>query len=178
MAIEGVSLRAYLAAAICLGWPLAGLAEVKFAAPDAFLIEQRFTIAAPATKVWNTLLHPEAWWPSDHTWSGDRRNLRLSGEAGGCFCERWIGGSAEHGRVVMAIPGSLLRFQATLGPLQEMALSGIITVSLTEKDGKTEMVVTHRVSGDASHKLDAIAPIVDQVNAQQFGGLAAEAAKP
>ena len=173
-----MKLRGFLATALLAGWPLVGFAAVKSAAPDAFLIEQRFTIAAPAAKVWDTLLHPEDWWPSDHTWSGDRRNLRLSGEAGACFCERWVGGSVEHGRVVMAIPGSLLRMNATLGPLQEMALSGVITVSLTEKDGKTEMVVTHRVSGDTSHKLDAIAPIVDQVNAQQFGALAAAAAKP
>jgi uncharacterized protein YndB with AHSA1/START domain len=173
-----VTLRGFLATALLAGSPLVGSAAVKSSAPDAFLIEQRFTIAAPAAKVWDTLLHPEDWWPSDHTWSGDRRNLRLSGEADACFCERWVGGSVEHGRVVMAIPGSLLRMNATLGPLQEMALSGVITVSLTEKDGTTEMVVTHRVSGDASHKLDAIAPIVDQVNAQQFGALAAAAAKP
>jgi uncharacterized protein YndB with AHSA1/START domain len=170
--------RRSLAVAFLAGWPLAGSAEIKLAAPDAFLIEQRYAIAAPAAKVWDTLLHPEAWWPSDHTWSGDRRNLRLSGEAGACFCERWAGGSVEHGRVVMAIPKSLLRLDATLGPLQEMALSGVITIALAEKDGKTEMVVTHRASGDASHKLDAIAPIVDQVNAQQFGALAAAAAKP
>jgi hypothetical protein len=39
------------------------------------------------------------------------------------------------------------------------------------------MVVTHRVSGDPSHKLDQIAPIVDKVNGQQFGALAAEAAR-
>ena len=171
-------MRGILLAAGLVAWPLTSMSEVKSAAPDAFLIEQHYTIAAPAAKVWDTLLHPEAWWPSDHTWSGDRRNLRLSGEAGACFCERWVGGSVEHGRVVMAIPGSLLRLNATLGPLQEMALSGVITVSLTEKDGKTEIVVTHRVSGDASHKLDALAPIVDQVNAQQFGALAAEAANP
>ncbi len=173
-----MTVRGFLIAAFFASFPLVGSAAVKFAAPDAFLIEQRFTIEAPATKVWDTLLHPEDWWPSDHTWSGDRRNLRLSGEAGACFCERWAGGSVEHGRVVMAIPGSLLRMNATLGPLQEMALSGVITVSLTEKDGKTEMVVTHRMSGDASHKLDALAPVVDQVNAQQFGALAAAAAKP
>jgi len=170
--------RVALRAAGLMLWSLTCFAEIKSAAPDAFLIEQRYSIAAPASKVWDTLLHPEDWWPSDHTWSGDRRNLRLSGEAGACFCERWAGGSVEHGRVVMAIPGSLLRMNATLGPLQEMALSGVITVTLAEKDGKTEMVVTHRVSGDASHKLDAIAPVVDRVNAQQFGALAAQAAKP
>jgi hypothetical protein len=38
--------------------------------------------------------------------------------------------------------------------------------------------VTHRVSGDPALKLDALAPIVDQVNAQQFGGLVEAAARP
>jgi uncharacterized protein YndB with AHSA1/START domain len=153
-------------------------ADVKSAAPDGFLIEQSYTVAASAARVWESLVHPEGWWPSDHSWSGDRRNFRLSAEAGACFCERWPGGSVEHGRVVMAIPGSLLRLEAALGPLQEMGISGVITVSLEEKDGKTTIAVTHRVSGDASHKLDTIAPVVDQVNAQQFGALAADAAKP
>jgi uncharacterized protein YndB with AHSA1/START domain len=170
--------RAWFASALMAACAFPAIAEVKFAAPDGFLIEHRYTIAAPATKVWESLMHPEDWWPSDHTWSGDRGNLRISAEAGACFCERWVGGSVEHGRVVMAIPGSLLRMNAALGPLQEMAITGVITFSLEEKDGATTVVATHRVSGDASHKLDALAPIVDQVNAQQFGGLAAAAAKP
>jgi uncharacterized protein YndB with AHSA1/START domain len=168
----------WLASVLLAGCALPALAEVKFAAADGFLIEHRYTIAAPATKVWESLMHPEDWWPSDHTWSGDRKNLRLSADAGACFCERWVGGSVEHGRVVMAIPGSLLRMNAALGPLQEMAITGVITFALEEKDGNTTLVATHRVSGDASHKLDALAPIVDQVNAQQFGGLAADAVKP
>jgi uncharacterized protein YndB with AHSA1/START domain len=161
-----------LATVMASAVPGLAAAEVKSAAADSFLIEQRFSIAAPATRVWEALLHPEDWWPSAHTWSGDRKNMRLSDQAGSCFCERWVGGSVEHGRVVMAIPGSLLRFSAALGPLQAMSVSGIITVTLEEKDGQTEVLVTHRVSGDVSHKLDALAPIVDKVNAQQFGGLA------
>jgi uncharacterized protein YndB with AHSA1/START domain len=153
-------------------------AEVKFAAADGFLIEHRFTIAAPATKVWETLLHPERWWPADHTWSGKRENLSLVADAGGCFCERWEGGSVEHGRVVAVFPGSLLRLDATLGPLQEMGVTGVITFALEEKDGVTTLVATHRVSGDAAHKLDQLAPIADQVNALQFGGVAMEAVRP
>jgi uncharacterized protein YndB with AHSA1/START domain len=109
---------------------LAAGAEVKFAAADGFLIEHRFTIPAPAAKVWEALLHPEDWWPSDHTWSGDRANLRWSAEAGACFCERWAGGSVEHGRVVMAMPGRLLRLSAALGPLQEMGVTGVINFAL------------------------------------------------
>ena len=153
-------------------------AEVKSAAPDSMLIEHRFTIAAPAAKVWESLQHPERWWPADHTWSGKRENLSLVAEAGGCFCERWDGNSIEHGRVVMVLKGNMLRLDATLGPLQEMAVTGVITFVLAEKEGATNLVVTHRVSGDPSHKLDQLAPIVDQVNGLQFGGLAADAAKP
>lgn len=164
------------AAALAAVAPGAG-AEVRFAAPDGFLIEHRFTIAAPAERVWNSLLHPEDWWPSDHTWSGDRRNLRLSADAGACFCERWQGGSVEHGRVIMALPGALLRLRAALGPLQAMGVAGVISFELAEKDGETTLVATHRVSGDAAHKLDALAPIVDGVNAVQFGGLAEHAGR-
>ena len=167
-----------LAAAVlaCAAMPAA--AEVKFAAADGFLIEYRYEIAAPAQRVWDTLLHPEDWWPSDHTWSGDRGNLRLSADAGACFCERWAGGSVEHGRVVTAIPVSVLRLSAALGPLQEMGVAGVITFALEEKEGRTTLVATHRVSGDAAHKLDQLAPIVDQVNALQFGGIAAALEKP
>jgi len=150
-------------------------AEVKFAAADGFLIEHRFEIAAPAAKVWESLLHPERWWPSDHTWSGKRESLSLVAEAGGCFCERWDGGTVEHGRVIMVMNGKLLRLRAALGPLQEMAIAGVITFELSESAGKTTLVATHRVSGDPAHKLDALAPIVDQVNALQFGAVAHDA---
>jgi len=158
--------------------PAIACAEVKSATPESMLIEHRFTIAAPAAKVWETLLHPERWWPADHTWSGKRENLSLAAEAGGCFCERWDGNGVEHGRVVMLMPGQLLRLDAALGPLQELAISGVINVALEEKNGATTIVVTHRVSGDATHKLDGFAAIVDEVNGLQFGNFAAEAAKP
>ena len=151
---------------------------MKFAAADGFLIEHRFTIAASATMVWESLQHPERWWPADHSWSGKRENLSLDAVVGGCFCERWDGNSVEHGGSCWSCRGKMLRLDAALGPLQEMAVSGVITFALEEKDGATTLVATHRVSGDAAHKLDALAPIVDQVNALQFGGLAAEAGIP
>lgn len=167
--------RAMVAGVLALA-PLCAGAEVKFAAADGFLIEHRFSIAAPAANVWESLQHPERWWPADHTWSGRRENLSLVADAGGCFCERWEGGSVEHGRVVAVFPGKMLRLDAALGPLQEMGVTGVITFALEEKDGATTLIATHRVSGDAAHKLDQLAPIVDQVNALQFGGLA-EAAR-
>jgi hypothetical protein len=72
----------------------------------------------------------------------------------------------------MAKPGELLRLRGSLGPLQEMAVTGVLTVTLTGKDGGTEAVVTYRLSGDASHKLDGFIAGVDQVIGLQFGNFA------
>lgn len=163
-------------AAVFAVLPLAAGAEVKLATADAMLIEHRFTIEAPATKAWDTLVHPERYWPADHTWSGKRESLSLEPIAGGCYCERWDGGSAQHGRVVMAVPDRTLTLDAALGPFLEMAISGILAIQLEEKNGVTTAVVTYRVSGDPAHKLDALAPIVDQVLGMQFGAFARLAA--
>ena len=157
--------------------PLAAGADVPLAAADGMLIRHQFRIAAPAAQAWESLIHPERWWPADHTWSGKRESLSLDATAGGCYCEQWAGGSAEHGRVIMAIPNRMLRLDAALGPLQEMAVSGVLTITLAEQEGVTTADVSYRVSGDAAHKLDGLAPIVDQVLGQQFGAFAEDAGR-
>jgi uncharacterized protein YndB with AHSA1/START domain len=159
-------------AVLALLLPSIAMSEVKQSAPDGAVIEHRFQIAASPDAAWQMLVHPERYWPADHTWSGDPGNLSLVPEAGGCFCERWSGGSAEHARVVMARPGQLLRLRGALGPLQEMAVTGVLTVTLAAKDAGTEAVVVYRLSGDASHKLDSFIAIVDQVVGLQFGNFA------
>jgi uncharacterized protein YndB with AHSA1/START domain len=173
--IERAWWSAVVAAALLPG--LAG-AEVKQASPDGVIFEHRFELSAAPVDAWAVLVHPERYWPSDHTWSGNAGNMSLVPTAGGCFCEQWDGGSAEHGRVVMAMPGKLLRFRGSLGPFQEMAVTGIMTVTLTATATGTTAVVTYRISGDASHKLDAFASIVDGVVRQQFAGFAALASQP
>ena len=166
---------ALLAAALL---PAIAGAEVKQAAADGVIFEHRFELGAAPADAWAVLVHPERYWPNDHTWSGNAANMRLAAEAGGCFCEQWDGGSAEHGRVVMAVPGKLLRFRGSLGPFQEMAVTGIMTITLTPRDSGTTAVVTYRISGDDSHKLDAFASVVDGVIHQQFAGFAALASQP
>jgi uncharacterized protein YndB with AHSA1/START domain len=153
-------------------------AEVKLASPDALILEHRYTIQATPEAAWSVLVHPERYWPADHTWSGNASHLSLVPEAGGCFCERWVAGSAEHGRVIMAIPGQLLRLRGSLGPFQEMAVTGVLTVTLKPLDSGTQAVVTYRLSGDASHRLGDLATVVDPVIQQQFAGFAALASRP
>ena len=158
--------------------PLTAGAEVKLAAADALVIEHRFAIAATPEAAWNALVHPERYWPKDHTWSGNSANLSLVPHAGGCFCERWTDASAEHGRVIMALPQRLLRIRGALGPFQEMAVTGVLTVKLEPGDAGTEAVVTYRLSGNPSHRLADMAPVVDSVIHEQFQGFATLAAKP
>ena len=153
------------------------LADVRQATADNFVIEHRYEIKVPPAQTWLVLQHPERWWPADHTWSGSAANLSLSTDAGGCFCERWPEGSAEHGRVVMSRPGELLRLHAALGPLQEMGVTGVLTITLSAKDSGSEAVVTYRVTGDSSHALDKLAPIVNEVLGMQFGNFAAHASR-
>jgi uncharacterized protein YndB with AHSA1/START domain len=152
-------------------------AELKQVDEAGFLVQHRYEIPAEPARSWAALGHPELWWPEDHTWSGSRANLSLAMEAGGCFCERWQGGSAEHARVVMARDGALLRLRGSLGPLQEMAVAGVLTIALEATRSGTLLQVSYRVSGDDSHRLSAIAPAVDQVIWLQFSGLAQYAAR-
>ena len=162
-----------LAAVLLL--PSAAIAELRHSAPDSVLIEHRYPLSAAPAIAWQALVHPERWWPEDHTWSGVRANLELVPAAGGCFCEKWASGSAEHARVLMALDGQLLRLRGSFGPLQEMGVTGILTVTLTPDEQGTEAKVTYRISGDASHQLDKFAAVVDQVIGQQFGEFARHA---
>jgi hypothetical protein len=59
------------------------------------------------------------------------------------------------------------RFRDTIGniPLR-------LTVTLQAAGSGTRATVTYRVSGDAGHGLEALAPVVDTVIRQQFGGFA------
>lgn len=153
-------------------------AEVRLATPGALVVEHRFQVNATPEAAWAVLVHPERYWPSDHTWSGSAANLSLVPEAGGCYCERWAGGSAQHGVVAMAIPGKRLRIRGALGPFQAMPVTGVLTVSLAATSGGTEATVTYSIGGDESLKLGDMAAAVDPVVRQQFAGFAALASTP
>ncbi|HEY6546042.1 MAG TPA: SRPBCC domain-containing protein [Dokdonella sp.] len=144
-------------------------AEVEQAAADGFFIRMSAPVEARPDAAWAALIQPSQWWSSEHTWSGKAANLRLEASAGGCWCERWADGSAEHGRVVMAMPGKMLRLQAALGPLQEFALNAVLTFWIRDgDDGARRLELEYRVNGASASGLDAFAPKVDDVLALQF----------
>jgi hypothetical protein len=100
--------------------------------------------------------------------------MSLDATAGGCWCERWGNAqSAMHGRVLLALPGSVLRLQAWLGPLQEMPVSGVLTFGTAKRDGQTRLRVSYRVAGAADAGLDKLATPVDEVIGEQVKRLKA-----
>jgi uncharacterized protein YndB with AHSA1/START domain len=145
---------------------------VKQSAADGFLIALSAPVKADAQTSWTAITQPQRWWSSEHTWSGKASNLSLKAEAGGCYCERWTGGSAEHGRVTMALPNKLLRLDTALGPLQEFALKGVLSFWIKSgDDGATTLEVEYRVNGASGSGLDEFAPKVDEVLGEQFARL-------
>jgi hypothetical protein len=104
------------------------------------------------------------WWDPEHTWSGEARNMTIDARAGGCFCEKLAnGGSVQHMTVILAEPGKTLRMRGALGPLQEQAVVGTITWTLTEAGPRTRVEMTYVVGGYMRGGLEPVAKIVDTV---------------
>ncbi len=158
---------------------LAGLAAPAHAAtsevsPSGFIATFREELQTSPDTVWKAILQLPRWWSSEHTWSGQAANMSLEPTAGGCWCERWgEGHSVQHGQVIMVRPGNALRLNASLGPLQDLAINGVLTIATSAIDGKTFLRLTYRVSGNPSAALDKLAPAVDQVLGVQFQRLKA-----
>jgi uncharacterized protein YndB with AHSA1/START domain len=117
-------------------------------------------------------VRPGLWWSSKHSWSGQAANMTLDPRVGGCFCERWKGGEAEHGRVLQAVPGKLLRLSAPLGPMQSMGVSAVLTFELVPVGAATEVRLRYIVGGNFGMDPRVLAPAVDGVLREQLSGLA------
>jgi uncharacterized protein YndB with AHSA1/START domain len=137
-------------------------AEVTAGAPDHLAVKETAHIAAAPDKVYAALIHPGRWWNSVHSFSGDAANMSLDARAGGCWCEKLPhGGSAEHLRVVLAVPEKTLRLRGALGPFQGMASDGVMTVTLAPKDGGTDLTLTYDLFGSIDGGFANMAPVVD-----------------
>ena len=146
-------------------------AEIKESGADAFFLTYSGTVAASTAKTYADIVQVARWWDGEHTYSGKSANLSIKPEAGGCFCEKWKDGSVEHGEVLMAMPGNVLRMRTALGPLQERALTGILTFWIRNEDSTTTLTVEYRVNGANASGLDQLAPSVDDVLGTQLDRL-------
>jgi len=160
---------AALALAVVLGGGTAGAAAAATSdvSPTGFLVTVRHDVKATPHRLYEALGEIDKWWNGNHSWSGKAANLSLSRQAGGCFCERWGQNSVEHARVVHAYEERMLRLEGSLGPLQALAATSILTFAIAPREGGSTLVVTYRVSGSESAGLQQLAGPVDGVIAEQ-----------
>lgn len=156
--------------------PLA--AEVVETKADGFVTRDSASVKAPPLATWLALTRPGLWWSDKHSWSGDARNMTLTPQGGGCFCERIpvgdsgnasaMEGSAQHATVVQAFPMRVLRMRGGFGPLQGEPADGVLTITMKEVPGGTRIVWEYNVGGPMRYKVSEIAPAVDGVMREQL----------
>jgi hypothetical protein len=149
-------------------------ADVTAKAPDGMTLHIVAEAALDRDAAWARLLDIASWWSDGHTYSGAAKALSLDARAGGCWCEIWSGGEVEHGRVVMVMPTQMLRVHGAFGPLQDLGVQAAMTFTLSDGvAGKTKLSLDYKVTGSSLSGLDTLAPIVDQVLAEQARRFAA-----
>ncbi len=149
------------------------LAEVESAGETGFVIKHRLELAAEPKAAYQAFVEKIGqWWPADHTWSGEARNLYLEPKAGGCFCERLPdGGSALHMTVTYIAPSKEIRMTGGLGPLQMMGIHGAMQITLEPAEHGTTLNFRYTATGYAEGGLSKLAEIVDGVQGMQLNGL-------
>ena len=166
-------MRAILAA-LLLFMSGAALAELSNSSEHGFTVSHSVETAAESFFAYRTMTaHIDQWWSEAHTWSGNSANLYTKIERNGCFCERLPrGGHVEHLRLIFADPGSELRFDGALGPLQAMPVNGRMIWKVEETEKGSRITFTYHVNGRPGTGLNEIAPAVDAVIGEQLGNLA------
>jgi uncharacterized protein YndB with AHSA1/START domain len=155
-----------------------GFADVAASKSDAITIRVERSSKAPPEVVWAQLIRISEWWGADHTWSGDAANLTLNLTQGGGFDETLPeGGFVRHMAVIYCAPGKKLRMTGVLGPLQEFALQGTMTIDLEKVDEGCKLVMTYHLTGSYTPGLDKVASIIDKVLTEQFESLSTRAEK-
>ena len=159
-----------LAGLLLIMAPFIARADVTARSKDGFSIRVERTLNMNESEAWERLVNIPSWWSSDHSWSGDAANMTAVPAVGGCWCESWEDGEVVHGRVIGVIYGELLRLSAPLGPLQDMGVRGVLTLSLSadETTGAVRAVFDYVVVGADFQELDALAPVVDGVITDQI----------
>lgn len=145
-------------------------AEVVSSGPNGFHVRETVQLVAPTEVAYRAFANLPGWWDAEHTYSGDSKNLSLSLNAGGCFCERIpeTGGGIEHMRVAYLDPGKRIVMTGSLGPLLYEATSGVMDVQVERIAGGSKVTLDYRVAGFAEGGAQKLAPLVDSVLAEQM----------
>lgn len=148
-------------------------AKVIKSAPDHFTLKHEAISTLPPKAVWKKLINPAKWWHPDHSYSGSSKNMSIKAKAGGQWKEVWPGGSVIHGEILYIKPGEQMRLSAPFGPLQEMAVTDIWTITITPHEDGSKIVFDEIANGTSASKLDELAKAVDFVKEEAIQRLAA-----
>lgn len=162
---------AVLAAFVFLAGAFTVAAEVADSSATGFTVKQTFRIQSTPQEVYRRLVHHVGdWWNSQHTFSGDSRNLSIDDKPMGCFCEKLPhNGGVRHMEVIYVVPGERLRMSGGLGPFQAMATAGTMDIQLSAgKDGGTTLDLTYTVSGYLPKGMNTWAGPADAMLNEQF----------
>jgi hypothetical protein len=144
-------------------------ADVVNASPNGFEVRQTVNLVVKPEVAFQAFANLPAWWNPQHTYSGSSANLSLAMTPGGCFCERFPkGGGIEHMRVTYVDPGKRAILTGALGPLLYEATSGVLDVQVKSTAGGSQLTFDYRAAGFYNGGADKLAPVVDQVIADQM----------
>jgi len=154
-------------------------AKVLDSSSAGFTIENEVTVPVDPQAAWKALVeHVDEWWPKDHSWFGKDGKFSIEPRAGGCFCEIAGPRQVQHMTVSFSDPGVLLRMLGGLGPLQGMGLNGALDWRFAAVEDGTRITLRYVAGGYTTQDLTQFAPIVDQVQGVQLGGLASYLSRP
>lgn len=162
----------WLATAILLVPALPLRATVTDVASNGFTLTIAAHIKASPDKVYAALLAPANWWDSQHTYSGDAKNLHADKKAGGCWCETLPhGGSALHLTIVYVDPNKAFRLRGALGPFQGLGADGALTWKLEPAADGTRLYLTYALGGYYKDGFAELAKAADGVLTAQVDRL-------
>ena len=167
----------YLAAIALLAASPAA-AEVVSVSPNGFEVRETVNLVVPPDVAFSSFTDVAAWWDPEHSYSGEAKNLSLALTPGGCFCERIpkTGGGIEHMRVAYVDPGKRVVLTGSLGPLLYEATAGVMDVQVKTAAGGSQLILDYRAAGFFKGGAEKLAPLVDQVLAEQMKRLRTYAA--
>lgn len=144
-------------------------ASVVSAGEHGFEIQSSVNLVVPQQQAFEAFGQVGQWWNNEHTYSGDGKRMSLVMRPGGCLCEPLDGGGGiEHMRVTFVQPGERIVLTGSLGPLLYEATSGVMDVKVEPIAGGSRVTMNYRVAGFANGGAAAMAPLVDQVLADQL----------
>lgn len=175
-------MRAVPLIALSMLMPAPAAAAVLSADDHGFEIQNSVNLVVPQELAYASFGQIGQWWNKEHTYSGDSTRMSLQMRPGGCFCEPLDnGGGIEHMRVTYLQPGERIVMTGSLGPLLYEATSGVMDVKIERIAGGSRVTMNYKAAGFAKGGAAAMAPLVDQVLADQlkrYRVYAAAAPKP